>query len=501
MSSENRLLQNIPFFSCIFARDFTNGGIGFQNSLPWAFEEDMKHFRNITTNNTENKENIVIMGRNTWESIKKPLPKRINIVVTSQKVSYDGAHTSSSLDDALKLSLTFGKGRIIFVIGGSRLFKESFKHPHLESIYETNVVIYPYVKYDVYFNDKIPSNFDNVYHSESNSTNKNCTTILTFNKFNKIIKSPEQSYINLVKEILETGEERGDRTGTGTVSIFGSQIEFDIKDQFPLLTTKNVGLKTVFEELIWMLRGQTNNNTLKRKKVNIWTKNSEDHHKRMIQNGVSHAEGDLGPIYGYQWRSFGGDYKPISNYYGETLSDRVNDIVTESELIKLEDKYHIGEGFDQIKFVINEIKKNPESRRILFSGWNPQVLNDVCLPSCHFACQFYTSQKKYLHCKLSMRSNDVFLGAPFNIAQYSLLTYMIASMTGYIPGKLIYSIGDAHIYLNHIEQMKIQIDRPLRNLPTLKVIKTHDKIEDFEFTDFELSGYNPHPSIRGDMAV
>ena len=490
MSSENLSPKNIPYFSCIFARDFTNGGIGFKNSLPWNFNEDMNHFRNITMNNTDNKENIVIMGRNTWESIKNPLPKRINIVVTSRLSLGEGIHTASSLDEALKLAMTFGKGRLIFVIGGTQLLKESFKHPYLESIYETSVVIYPHVKYDVYFNDKIPSNFDNVHRYESNESKGNCVSILTFNKFNKIIKSPEQSYINLVKEILDNGEERGDRTGTGTLSIFGSQIVFDIKDQFPLLTTKTVGLKTVFEELIWMLRGQTNNNTLKRKKVGIWTKNSEDHHKKMIQNGVAHVEGDLGPIYGYQWRSFGGDYKPIHLCHEN-----------ENEIERLEDKHHIGEGFDQIKFVIEEIKKNPESRRILFSGWNPQVLNDVCLPSCHFACQFYTSQKKYLHCKLSMRSNDIFLGAPFNIAQYSLLTYMIASMTGYIPGKLVYSIGDAHIYLNHIEQMKIQLARPLRNLPYLKVIKTHDKIEDFEFVDFELSDYNPHPTIRGDMAV
>ncbi|MDD4930697.1 MAG: thymidylate synthase [Candidatus Colwellbacteria bacterium] len=314
---------------------------------------------------------------------------------------------------------------------------------------------------------------------------------------NKRRESSEYAYLSLVKEILETGEERGDRTGTGTISVFGPQVSYDIREFFPLISTKTVGLKTIFEELIWMLRGQTNNNTLKRKKVNIWTENSDSHHKKMVKrqiekNGVStHVDGDMGPLYGYQWRSFGGDYKPV--VYPENA--------TEDEKIAIEDKRHIGEGFDQIAWIINEIRTNPESRRIKLSAWNPKAIDDMALPPCHDSCTFYVSRKKYLHCKLHMRSNDIFLGAPFNIGQYALLTYMIASMTGYVPGNLIHTIDDAHIYSNHVEQMKQQLLRPVRDLPTLKVLRVPEKIEEFEFSDFKLSGSNPHPSIKGDMAV
>jgi len=478
-----------PYFSCILARDLVNGGIGCSNSLPWKLKDDIKHFKTVTTFNTEYKENILIMGRRTWESMGgKPLPKRICIVVSTTLDTIEGGFVENSLDNALQKATSFGRGRYIFVIGGVSLYKEAFKHPLLETIYETRVTMFPDVTYDTFFNDLISSDFEKV----SSKTIYDGTSNLNFVQYNKFRYTPEKGYFDLVNEIISKGEARGDRTGTGTISVFGPQARFDIREYFPLISTKTVGLKTVFEELIWMLRGQTNNNTLKRKKVHIWTKNSDDHHKKIItRGGDDHVDGDMGPLYGYQWRSFGGDYVPVS----------LPENATEEEKIIIEDKRRIGEGFDQIQYVIDEIRNNPESRRIMFSAWNPVAIGDMALPPCHIVCEFYVSQEKYLHCKLFMRSNDVFLGAPFNIAQYSLLTYMIAAMTGYTPGDLIYSLGDAHIYSNHIEQMKTQLLRPLRELPRLNVCRVPEKIEDFEFTDFKLTGNCPHPSIKGDMAV
>lgn len=494
MSSSSYSTPSFPYFSCIFARDSVDGGIGYKNTLPWNLKDDMIHFKKITTFNTEDKENVVIMGRRTWEGMgEKPLSKRINIVVSKTLDKIEGVTVASSLDDALQKALIIGKGRYIFVIGGVDLYLEAFNHPQMETIYETKVSMYFDVEYDTFFDMGIPVNFERISSREVKGENFH----LEFVQYNKTKESSERGYLSLVKEILETGEERGDRTGTGTISVFGKEMRFDLTKGFPLMTTKTVGLKTVFEELIWMIRGQTNNNTLKRKKVNIWTENSDSHHKKIVKreiekNGVStHQDGDLGALYGYQWRSFGGNYNPV--VFPKNA--------TENEKIAIEDKRHIGEGFDQIKYIIDEIRNNPESRRILFSGWNPQVLNDVCLPSCHFAGQFYIRNKKYLDCKLNMRSNDIFLGAPFNVSQYSLLVFMISAMTGYIPGELVYSIGDAHIYINHVEQMKQQLLRPMRDLPTLEVLRVPEKIEDFEFSDFKLNGYHPHPSIKGVMAV
>jgi len=473
-------LNDIPYFSCIFARSVHCHGIGYKNSLPWKLKEDMDLFKKITTENSEGKENILIMGRLTWESMNcKPLPGRKTIVVSTSIKSTDEVVTADSLTNALIKAKSYGKGRYIFVIGGVSLLDEAFRHPKLESIYETGVNHYGGIKYDTYFRNDIPNDFDIMSFSTIDKPEYNLEFTMYFRRNN----SCEHQYIELVEEILNEGEERGDRTGTGTLSIFGPQIKFDLRTGFPLLTTKTVGLRVVFEELIWMLRGQTNNKTLVDKKVNIWTKNSDDHYKKMIKMNPDYPEGEMGPLYGYQWRSFGGKYTP----------NKLNNI----------NRRQIGVdgGFDQIADVIHQIRTNPESRRILFTGWNPQYNDEMCLPTCHNMCQFYISNKTHLNCKLTMRSNDIFLGAPFNIAQYALLTHMIAAMTGYTPGELVYSLGDAHIYMNHVEQMKAQIIRPVRKLPDLEIVNIPVKIEDFEFKDFILSGYDPHPSIKGDMAV
>lgn len=273
-----------------------------------------------------------------------------------------------------------------------------------------------------------------------------------------------KQYLTLLKHIQEKGIEKSDRTGTGTKSVFGYQMRFDLSDGFPLVTTKKIHVKSVIHELLWFLKGTTNIAYLKENGVRIW-------------NEWADKNGDLGPVYGHQWRNWN------------------------------------SEGLDQIQEVINTLKINPNSRRMLISAWNPSVLpdtkvsfsenvanNKAALPPCHAFFQFYVSNNK-LSCQLYQRSADVFLGVPFNIASYSLLTMMIAQVCGYEAGDFIHTFGDAHIYSNHNEQVKEQLSRELKPLPKMKINKKVKSIFDFTFEDFELINYDPHSLIRGSVAI
>ena len=288
----------------------------------------------------------------------------------------------------------------------------------------------------------------------------------------------ETNYLDLLQNVLNTQSTyRSNRTDIETLSVFGPQIEFDLRKGFPLLTTKRVFFKGVVEELLWFLRGQTNNKILNDKGIHIWDGNGSK--EFMNKLGLDYPEGELGPIYGYSWRHFGGDYNPNNP-----------------------DNGHKGEGgFDQIQYIINTLKTDPFSRRLILNGWNPCVLNKVALPPCHMMCQFYVSNEMELSCKLYLRSNDLFLGAPFNIASYSLLTHMLADICGLKVGKLIYTIGDAHIYVNHIAQVKEQLKRTPREFPKLKIVEHPENIEDYRLESFVIEGYNPYPTIKADMAV
>ena len=477
----DRYTSNLPYFSCILAREYKTFGIGNKGKLSWNIPEDIKEFKRITTYNSSGIENIVIMGRITKESIVTPLVGRINIVVSPSFLKEantlnENFHIVSSFENALKLSMTFGINRNIFVIGGKKLYQEAFQHPKLETIYETTIRFLNTPTFDTFFEECIPHNFS----AKSWRGFYNGDYHLTFDVWSKNVESGEKVFIDLLEKVLNEGEDREDRTNTGTLSIFGPQIEFDNLDtQFPLLTSKRVSLKTVFEELIWMLRGQTHNKILNEKGVKIWNGNST--REFLDSNGLNHyPEGELGPIYGAQWRNFGG--KHDSNVL-KHVADNDNG------------------GVDQISELLHQIRTNPTSRRLFVSAFNPKALKEQALPPCHVSFQMYIRKQKYLDCKLIMRSNDLFLGAPFNIACYSLLTHMIAAMTGYTPGRLILSIGDAHIYKNHIDQVKTQISRNLRHFPVLKIKSVPENIEDFEYSNFELLDYNPHPTIRGDMAV
>lgn len=273
-----------------------------------------------------------------------------------------------------------------------------------------------------------------------------------------------KQYLDLVRHVLDHGVKKSDRTGTGTKSVFGYQMRFDLSEGFPMVTTKKLHLKSIIYELLWFLKGDTNIDYLTENGVRIW-------------NEWADENGDLGPVYGHQWRNWN------------------------------------SEEIDQIKEVIHTLKHNPDSRRMLVSAWNPSVLPDTsksfsenvangkaALPPCHAFFQFYVADGK-LSCQLYQRSADIFLGVPFNIASYALFTHMMAQACGYQPGDFIHTFGDAHIYTNHMEQLELQLSRTPRSLPTLKINPDKTELFSFDFDDFTIENYDPHPHIKGVVAV
>ncbi|XP_037613228.1 thymidylate synthase isoform X1 [Sebastes umbrosus] len=285
----------------------------------------------------------------------------------------------------------------------------------------------------------------------------------------------ERGYVDLVEFILQHGRMKGDRTGTGIISLFGAQVRYSLRDQFPLLTTKKVFWKGVLEELLWFVKGSTNAKELSAKGVKIWDANGS---RNFLDNlgFTDREEGDLGPVYGFQWRHFGAEY---TNMHAADYT---------------------GQGVDQLQKIIDTINTNPEDRRIIMCAWNSKDLPLMALPPCHTLCQFYVCDGE-LSCQLYQRSGDMGLGVPFNIASYALLTYMIAHITGLTPGDFVHTLGDAHVYVNHIEPLKIQLDREIRPFPKLKILRKVESIDDFRAEDFEICDYNPHPSIKMQMAV
>jgi thymidylate synthase len=263
-----------------------------------------------------------------------------------------------------------------------------------------------------------------------------------------------KQYLDLMQHVLDNGTQKHDRTGTGTISVFGYQMRFNLADGFPMVTTKKLHLKSIIHELIWFLSGDTNIRYLKENGVRIWDEWADEN-------------GDLGPVYGSQWRSW-----PKPN----------------------------GESIDQISQIINTIKNNPDSRRIIVSAWNVAEVENMALPPCHAFFQFYVADGK-LSCQLYQRSADIFLGVPFNIASYALLTMMVAQVCGLQYGDFVHTLGDAHLYNNHIEQANLQLSRDTRSLPTMKINPEVKDIFDFKFEDFTLENYDPHPHIKGIVAV
>ncbi len=279
-----------------------------------------------------------------------------------------------------------------------------------------------------------------------------------------------RQYLELLSALLERGREREDRTGTGTLGLFGAQLRFDLQDGFPLLTTKKLHTKSIIHELLWFLRGDTHVASLQAAGVRIWDEWATPEQTARF----GRAAGDLGPVYGHQWRNFGATKRADGSYASD--------------------------GVDQLARLVEQLRVNPSSRRLIVTGWNPREADEVALPPCHTLFQLYV-QDGALSCQLYQRSADFFLGVPFNLASYALLTQLLAHVTGLLPGEFVHTFGDVHLYKNHVEQARLQLTRAPRPLPRMTLDRSVKSLFDFRFEHFALEGYDPHPHIKADVSV
>ena len=499
-------------FSIVVAATL-RGGIGYNGDLPWKrqLKSDLKHFEQVTSTVVDHAEqtiveskeesarmNAVIMGRKTWTSLPnkhRPLQRRINVVVTRQRIPTaddtdadtdvdpvlqqarrePNTYIASSLQSALKLLSEPPLAAVVadlFVIGGASLYAEAMHSPQCDRVLLTSVLA------DFECDTHLEPIDSNVYRLQQIGAVKLDDNIphqiLTYVRERH---AEEYQYLNLIRRVLRDGNIKSDRTNTGTRSLFGVHMRFDLSQHFPLLTTKRVFVKGVICELLWMIQGRTDNHLLQKEKVHIWDGNGTRHF--LDQLGLTdRAEGDLGPIYGFQWRHFGATYVNSQTDYA-------------------------GKGVDQLMNIITTIKKNPNDRRLIISAWNATDLHLMALPPCHVLCQFYVSDGR-LSCQMYQRSCDIGLGVPFNIASYAFLTHIVAHMTGLAVGEFVYCMGDAHIYNNHVAALEEQIKRRPYDMPTLKIqaaAGSRQRLEDWTIDDFLINNYQCHPPIKMDMAA
>ena len=432
-----------------------NYGIGKNNLLPWKIKDDLKIFKQKTSNS------IIILGRKTFESLPYLKDRTIFCVTKNFKTLNSNNNVPflfASIEEAIDEAKKFNKQ--IYIAGGGEIYK------HVLQKYKHEIILHVSIINDIYDCDTFidrndikdfiitsEGKYDNFVHCEM-----------------KYVETFEKQYINLIEDIIKNGKMRTDRTNTGTISLFGKNLNIDVSEYFPLLTTKRVFFRGVVEELLFFISGKTDTKILENRGVNIWKGNTS--REFLDARKLNHYEvGEYGPSYGYNWRFYGKKYK--------------------------DDK---SEGIDQLQNAIELIKNDPTSRRIIVTTWNPSILNEIPLPACHYVFQFYVDDDN-LSILVNMRSCDVFLGLPFNIASYSLLLYMICHITHKKPKDVIFMLGDTHIYQNHLKQCKEQISRFMKELPTLKFARNVNNIDDFTFDDFLLKDYNPHPNIKADMAI
>ena len=481
--------------------------IGINNELLFTIPEDMKYFKKITSTNYNDCDNVVIMGYNTWKSIPerfRPLKNRINIVITNNH--YNEFNTPfddsgiflvfKSFDDCYKfLSNQEENGDMLgdkFIIGGGQLYNYVYDNysEHINKIYETSINInildmsnndcfhYTNVIEDGYiklnFNMSDNKNFkliNDKYCDDHNITilsSKKKLHGVNYNIYQneQFINVDEYQYLKLMKHILYKNNIKPSRNSM-VISSFGEKMVFDLRKGFPLLTTKRMPFKTILRELLWFISGSTTNKDLNEKNVHIWDANASK--EFIASRRLDYEEGELGPVYGFQWRKFGADYNDKNS-----------------------------EGVDQLQNVIDLINNDPTSRRIILSAWNPCDLDKMVSPPCHVMIQF-SIDKEFIDAQLYQRSGDMFLGVPFNIASYSILLHIIGSITGYTPRYFHHVIGDAHIYTNHIDAIGEQIHRIPNKSPTLKLKKKLIDINNIDEEDFILEDYNYYRAIKAEM--
>ncbi len=529
-------------FNVIVAYEFATGGIGKNNSIPWKIPEDIKYFKSITTktNHFQNDTtpqiikaeetdgdfiyepiNCVIMGRKTYDSIAekyKPLPNRFNIVITNEPEKYISPTpllTYCKIADLEKTILKFkldnvktNEGKIYqiyenFIIGGETIYRYAFENLDIYKIYTTEIynsfncdtkISLPPDLLTSYFVAEC-SDFKHI-QSKCEDCNKDETQMININYrfitfWKKTIRgeytttiyknTEELNYLNAMGDILTNGISRADRTGEGTISQFGLQLKYNLADTFPLSTTKKMFFRAIFEELMMYLRGQTDNGILTSKGIHIWDGNTS--RDFLDKRGLKHYdEGDMGETYGFNFRHFGGNYMGCKHDPADPS---------------------LG-GFDQLAEVINLIKNDPTSRRIIINLWNANANPRAALPSCLCMYQFYVDTiKKLLHLQIYIRSSDYFLANNWNTCTGALFVHLICNMEGIElnPGVLTVCVGDAHIYNHHINAVRENLIRDPLPFPKLVVKKKKTDITEFEFKDLELLGYRAYPSIKAKMAI
>jgi dihydrofolate reductase/thymidylate synthase len=465
-------------FNVILATDL-NGAIGLNNDLPWEFDSDMGFFRTITKTKSilpgiNTSPNILIMGRNTWESLNKScLPNRLNYVITSKFNQMENYDNTLFFENFYQAYLTASKNidSDIWVIGGKQIYDTAIKHWACEKIYWTKID--GIFEADVFINlNDYKINWTNQFTKNDINKKDGKQYDLIFN-LGTPIPNIETQYLETLYDVIKTGEKRMTRNGF-TYSKFNKTLSWDLADGFPLLTTKKMFWKGIVEELLFFIRGETNSKLLSDKGVKIWEPNTNK--EFLDKMGFDYPVGEMGPMYGYQWRYFN---KP----YPETDENK-----------------HI-KGVDQMVKVINEIKSDPYSRRILLTDFNPGQAHQGVLYPCHsIIIQFYVQEGR-LSCSMYQRSGDLFLGIPFNIASTSLLLHIISQLTGLQPGKVNLIIGDYHIYEQHTEAVLEQLSRTAYDLPKLVMnnFNSLEQIEKASWTDFKIENYQSHPAIKAQM--
>jgi thymidylate synthase/dihydrofolate reductase len=469
-------------------------------ALPWHIPEDLAHFRQLTLGHN------VLMGYNTWKSLPagaKPLTGRINIVISNgeHEPVDPGVVVVYDIKDIPEVIRKYGSDRKTFIIGGAKtydLFNTTSWLPRPSKLHITHIdTVIKEEPGTVFFhhppNYKITSCWPTATLSTRGSekhwseTEKCHYQYITYEPVKHDIFRPVKEcadivYKELLEDIMRSGTRRQDRTGTGTISVFGRQLRFNLDGVIPLLTTKYVPWKSVIKELLWFLKGQTDASILKSQGVGIWDGNTS--REFLDGRGLGHLpEGDIGAGYGFQWRHFNGEYKTCKDTYDSTI------------------------GYDQVAEVLRQLREDPLSRRIYMTAWNPAALGSMALPPCHVSAQFYVDVDdagvRHLSCHMYQRSVDVFLGLPFNIMSYATLTYIFAAMCGMKPRELVISTGDTHIYRDHMGQVMTQLGRQPCLEPVLVIHPdvASKTVDELTIDDFDVVGYFHHGTLKGKMSV